>query len=50
MNRKKVYVALAADLLHHGHMNVLTKAANLGDVTVGLLTDGAIAQYKGYLI
>lgn len=46
MNRKKVYVALAADLLHHGHMNVLTKAANLGDVTVGLLTDGAIAQYK----
>lgn len=42
----KVYVALSADLLHHGHINVLKKAAELGDVTVGLLTDKAIARYK----
>jgi len=43
---KKVYVALSADLLHHGHINILTKAAELGNVTVGLLTDKAIARYK----
>ncbi len=43
---KKVYVALSADLLHHGHINILKKAAELGDVTVGLLTDEAIARYK----
>lgn len=43
---KKVYVALSADLLHHGHINILKKASNLGDVTVGLLTDKAIARYK----
>ena len=43
---KIVYVALSADLLHHGHINVLTKAAELGDITIGLMTDEAIAKYK----
>jgi phosphoenolpyruvate mutase len=43
---KKVYVAISADVLHHGHMNVLTKARELGDLTIGLLTDKAIAAYK----
>jgi phosphoenolpyruvate phosphomutase len=43
---KKIYVALSADLLHHGHINVLNKAAELGEITVGLLTDKAIARYK----
>ena len=43
---KRVYVALSADLLHHGHMNVLSKAAELGDITIGLMTDEAIAKYK----
>ena len=43
---KKVYLALSADLLHHGHMNVLKKAASLGDITIGLMTDSAIASYK----
>ena len=43
---KKVYLALSADLLHHGHMNVLSKAASLGEITIGLMTDEAIAKYK----
>ena len=43
---KKVYVALAADILHEGHINILKKASSLGKVTVGLLTDDAISQYK----
>lgn len=38
MNMKKVYVSLIADLLHAGHINVLRKASELGEVTVGLLT------------
>lgn len=41
---KKVYVSLIADLLHAGHINVLKKAASLGDVTVGLLTSVAINE------
>jgi len=43
---KQVYVAMSADLIHPGHINILKEAAKLGDVTVGLLTDKAIASYK----
>lgn len=43
---KRVYVAMSADLLHHGHINILSHAASLGGVVVGLLTDKAIATYK----
>jgi phosphoenolpyruvate phosphomutase len=43
---RKVYVGMSADLVHPGHMNILKVAAELGDVTVGLLTDKAIASYK----
>lgn len=44
--KKVVYVAMSADLIHPGHINILKHAAELGDVTVGLLTDSAIASYK----
>ena len=44
--RPTVYVGMSADLIHPGHINVLRKAAELGEVTVGLLTDKAIASYK----
>lgn len=44
--KKTVYVGMSADLIHPGHLNVLNTAAELGDVTVGLLTDRAIASYK----
>jgi len=43
---KTVYVGMSADLVHPGHLNVIKKAAELGEVTVGLLTDRAIASYK----
>lgn len=43
---KTVYVGMSADFLHHGHLNILKSARELGSVTVGLLTDRAIASYK----
>jgi len=43
---KKVYVGMAIDVLHPGHLNILNEAKKLGKVIVGLLTDEAIAQYK----
>ena len=47
MPRKKtVYVAMSADLIHPGHLNIIAVARKLGEVTVGLLTDEAIASYK----
>jgi len=45
---KTVYVGLCADGLHHGHINIIERARELGEVTVGLLTDEAIASYKRY--
>mgnify|MGYP003674337768 CR=1 FL=1 len=41
-----VYVGMSADLIHPGHINIIKQAAEHGDVTVGLLTDQAIASYK----
>ena len=43
---KKVYVGLSADLIHPGHLNIISEARKLGYVIVGLLTDSAIASYK----
>ena len=44
--KKKVYVSLSADILHKGHISILKKASQLGEVTVGLMTDKAINSYK----
>ena len=43
---KKVYVAMSADIIHPGHLNIIKEASKLGEVTVGVLTDAAIASYK----
>ena len=43
---KKVYLGMSADLIHPGHINVIKEAAKFGEVTIGLLTDAAIASYK----
>ncbi|MFC1852777.1 phosphoenolpyruvate mutase [candidate division CSSED10-310 bacterium] len=43
---KKVYVAMSADLIHPGHLNIINNAKKYGDVIIGLLTDSAIASYK----
>ncbi len=44
--KKRVYVGMSADLIHPGHLNIIKEAEKLGEVTVGLLTDKAIASYK----
>lgn len=43
---KKVYVGMVAEILHSGHINLLLEASKLGEVTVGLLTDKAVSEYK----
>ena len=43
---KKVYCGMSADIIHTGHLNIIHEAAKLGEVTVGVLTDEAIASYK----
>jgi phosphoenolpyruvate phosphomutase len=38
---------MAADIFHHGHINILIKAKKYGNVIVGLMTDSGIKSYKG---
>ncbi len=48
MNKKDklVYVPMAVDMVHPGHLNIIKRASELGTVMVGLFTDAAIASYK----
>lgn len=41
-----MYVGMSADMIHPGHLNIIHEAVKLGSVTVGVLTDAAIASYK----
>jgi len=43
---KKVYIAMSADIIHQGHINIIKEGSKLGSVIIGLLTDKAIASYK----
>lgn len=37
---------MTVDVLHHGHINIIAKAREFGDVIIGLLTDSAVADHK----
>ena len=37
---------MSADIIHPGHLNIINVAKQYGEVTVGVLTDIAIASYK----
>jgi phosphoenolpyruvate phosphomutase len=46
MNKTIVYVGMSADLIHHGHINIIREASKYGSVMIGLLSDDAIETYK----
>ncbi len=43
-----VYLSMSTDIIHGGHMNIIEKAAALGELTVGVLTDDVVASYKRF--
>ena len=43
---KIVYIGLSADILHHGHINLINKAKKYGKLIVGLLSDKAVTEKK----
>ena len=45
---KKVMVDMSGIWIHHGHIRLLQKAADLGNVIVALTTDDEILMKKGY--
>jgi cytidyltransferase-like protein len=47
--KKRIMVDMSATLIHHGHIRLLKKASELGDVVVGLTTDSEITNKKKYL-
>ncbi|MDY5303538.1 MAG: adenylyltransferase/cytidyltransferase family protein [Campylobacter sp.] len=44
--KELVYVPMAVDILHPGHINIIKEAAKYGKVIVGLFSDEAIKSYK----
>ena len=44
--KKLVYLGISADIFHHGHINIITKAKKFGRLVIGLLTDKAISEKK----
>ena len=45
-HNKIVYIGMSADLVHRGHLNIISEGCKLDQVIIGLLTDEAIASYK----
>ena len=48
MSKKRVMVDMSASLIHHGHIRLLKRASDLGDVVVGLTSDDEIFNKKGF--
>jgi len=48
LDEKKVYMSISADIIHGGHISIIEKAAKLGELTVGILSDEAVMSYKRY--
>ena len=45
---KQVFLSMSTDVVHGGHINIIEKAAELGEVTIGVLSDAVVASYKRY--
>lgn len=45
---KKVYTCFCTDVIHEGHLNILKKAKEYGEVIVGVLADEAMVRYNRF--
>ena len=48
IENRTVYMCFSTDILHSGHTNIIKKAARLGKLTVGVLSDEAVVSYKRF--
>ena len=48
MDRKKVYLCFSTDIIHGGHIALIRRAQELGDLIIGVLSDEAVAGYKRF--
>lgn len=47
-DKKTVYMCFSTDLIHGGHTSIIQKAAELGELTIGMLTDEVVASYRRF--
>ncbi len=45
---RSVYMCFSTDIIHGGHISIIRKAARLGKLTIGVLSDEAVASYKQF--
>ncbi|MCR5213894.1 MAG: phosphoenolpyruvate mutase [Eubacterium sp.] len=46
INARIVYMCFSTDIIHGGHMSIIKKAAKLGKLIIGVLSDEAVSSYK----
>lgn len=45
---KKIYTCFCTDVIHEGHLNILKRAKEYGEVIVGVLADEAMVKYNRF--
>ena len=45
---RTVYMCFSSDILHSGHIAIIKKAARLGKLIIGVLSDEAVVSYKRF--
>lgn len=48
VSQRTVYMCFSTDILHSGHIAIIQKAARLGRLIIGVMTDEAVVSYKRY--
>lgn len=48
VENRTVYMCFSTDMIHSGHIAIIRKAARLGRLIVGVLSDEAVVSYKRY--
>lgn len=48
LNKKTVYMCFSTDMIHSGHIAIIKKAQKLGKLTIGVLSDEAVASHKRF--
>lgn len=50
LENRTVYMCFSTDVIHTGHIAIIKKAAKLGRLIIGVLSDEAVASYKRFPI
>lgn len=48
INNRTVYMCFSTDVIHGGHISIINKAARLGKLIIGVLSDEAVSSYKRF--